>query len=178
MCARMSAKRNYWKWKFSNRHFQIQIHRLYLHKLAVAHRHFASFINILCQNLLFLSQSSWDKLAMAQLLSIKLLGDPLMVGSSEWIDCFIVVDICLPWSLPMCREYCIREHCWRDQREKEGEKIQPVEALGTIFIIHYIIIRGKSTGCPKKNALSELCGICVGTKFFGYFEQASLQPSF
>ena len=37
------------------------------------------------------------------------------------------------------------------------------------------------TGCPKKNALSELCGICVGTKFFsyfGYFEQASLQPSF
>ena len=37
------------------------------------------------------------------------------------------------------------------------------------------------TGCPKKNALSELCGICVRTKFFGYFgyfEQASLQPSF
>ena len=37
------------------------------------------------------------------------------------------------------------------------------------------------TGCLKKNALSELCGICVGTKFFGYFgyfEQASLQPSF
>ena len=38
------------------------------------------------------------------------------------------------------------------------------------------IIQG-TTGCPKKNALSELCGICVGTKFFGYFgyfEQASL----
>ena len=37
------------------------------------------------------------------------------------------------------------------------------------------------TGCPKKNALSELCGICVRTKFFGYFgyfEQASLQTPF
>ena len=36
----------------------------------------------------------------------------------------------------------------------------------------------RATGCPKKNALSELCGICVGTNFFGYFEEASLQPSF
>ena len=76
------AKENYWKWKFSSKH-SFQFYCLYLHKLAVAHRHFASFINILCQNLLFLSQSSWDKLAMAQLLSIKLLGDPLMVGGGE-----------------------------------------------------------------------------------------------
>ena len=34
------------------------------------------------------------------------------------------------------------------------------------------------TGCPKKNALSEFSRICLGTKFFGYFELASLQPSF
>ena len=46
------------------------------------------------------------------------------------------------------------------------------------FLLFYV---ETITGCPKKNALSELCGICVRTKFFGYFgyfEQASLQPSF
>ena len=166
MCARMCAKRNYWKWKFSSRHsFQIQIYCLYLHKLAVAHRHFANFIKILCWNLsifsqkvgncsllVFLSQSSWDKLALTQILRIQLLGDPLMMGDGDRKDCFTDINIFLPRSLPMCREYCIREHCWRDQREKEGEQIPPVEALSTIllliisslycYIIHYLYCWG------------------------------------
>ena len=97
-----------------------------------------------CSLWVFLSQSSRDKLALTQILIIQLLGDPLIMGDGDRKDCFTDINIFLPRSLPMCREYCIREHCWRDQREKEGEKIQPVEALGTIFIIHYIIIRGKS----------------------------------
>ena len=42
----------------------------------------------------------------------------------------------------------------------------------------YFLFRFLNYRVSQKNALSELCGICVGTKFFGYFEQASLQPSF
>ena len=48
-----------------------------------------------------------------------------------------------------------------------------------IYIL-YILYLYRLQGVPK-NALSEFSRICVGTKFFsyfGYFEQASLQPSF
>ena len=58
--------------------------------------------------------------------------------------------------------------------------IFPRSAFGAEAYIT-VLVMNENTGCPKKNALSELCRISVRTKFFGYFgyfEQASLQPSF